>query len=126
MTLAGGTYLVDAELAITNGVTVAGSGWRTTAIRQRATKRVATLDGGSTLRGVTLTGGITSGGYNHGGGAYLSDGHLVECRVLKNIAGTDLDGAAFADPPSIGCYEFDGTVPPPPPAKRQRIVFSVD
>ena len=87
VTLAGGTYLVDAELAITGDVTVAGSGWRTTTIRQRATQRVATLDGGSTLRGVTLTGGVTSGGYNHGGGAYLSDGHLVECRVLKNLAG---------------------------------------
>ena len=48
----------------------------------------------------------------------------VGAGVTYEGIGTDLDGAAFANPPSIGCYEFDGTVPPP--AKRSRIVFSID
>ena len=38
--------------------------------------------------------------------------------------GADLDGAAFANPPSIGCYEIGDD--PPQPAKRQRVMLSVD
>ena len=39
--------------------------------------------------------------------------------------GEDLDGVAFATPPSLGCYELGGD-PPPPPAKRPWVVFSID
>ena len=38
--------------------------------------------------------------------------------------GTDLDGVSFADPPSIGCYEYDGVAPPV--QNRPRVVFSID
>ena len=37
----------------------------------------------------------------------------------------DLAGNAFADPPSMGCYEYGGE-PPPPPARRPRVMFTVD
>ena len=48
----------------------------------------------------------------------------VGAGVTYEGIGTDLDGATFANPPSIGCYEFDGTRPPP--AKRPCMAFSVD
>ena len=38
--------------------------------------------------------------------------------------GDDLDGVPFATPPSIGCYEYDGSAPPLP--TRPRVVFSLD
>ena len=58
------------------------------------------------------------------------DYHLTASSPAKGAGtaydgiGTDLDGATFANPPSIGCYEFNGSLPPP--VRRPRVVFAVD
>ncbi len=65
-------------------------------------------------------------------GAAYNDYHLSAnspangAGVAYEGIGADLDGVSFAAPPSIGCYESDGSLPPSPPVKRPRVVFSVD
>ncbi len=39
--------------------------------------------------------------------------------------GTDLDGAMFSEPPSVGCYEFNGTNPHPVVPK-PRVMLTID
>ena len=61
VTLGAGTFCLNAQLMVTNGVTLAGQGWKSTTLRyvgtaNTADSRVATLSGGATLKGVTVTG----------------------------------------------------------------------
>lgn len=86
VTLSAGTFEIDAQLMVTNGVTLQGQGWDSTIIRQTATDRVATLAGGARLQGVTATGGRLTAGWTHGPGLLVEDGTVSWCRIVDNIS----------------------------------------
>ena len=86
VTLGAGTFEIDAQLMVTNGVTLQGQGWDSTIIRQTATDRVATLAGGARLQGVTATGGRLTAGWTHGPGLLVEDGTVSWCRIVDNIS----------------------------------------
>lgn len=86
---------------------------------------------------VDVSGTLASGSSNNlvgGSPAFVSaannDYHLAANSPAKGAGvayegiGADLDGVQFANPPSIGCYEYDGFAPPV--QKRPRVMFSID
>lgn len=86
-----GLFEIDAQLMVTNGVTLQGRGWEKTIIKQVATTasantRCATVSGGSKLVGVTLTGGKTAGNWEHGAGVVVNDGTVSWCCISNNLA----------------------------------------
>lgn len=87
VTLGAGTFEIDAQLMITNGVALVGQGWDDTTIRQTANgQRVATLAGGARLQGVTATGGRLTAGWTHGPGLLVEDGTVSWCRIIDNVS----------------------------------------
>ena len=84
VTLGSGTFFIDAQLYVTNGVTLSGQGWESTAIKQVGSGRVATVDGDATVEKVALTGGTLSDQYVHGAGAYVANGTLSWCCISNN------------------------------------------
>ena len=86
VTLGAGTFEIDAQLMVTNGVTLQGQGWDSTIIRQTATDRVATIAGGARLQGVTAMGGRLTAGWTHGPGLLVEDGTVSWCRIVDNIS----------------------------------------
>ena len=87
VTLGAGTFEIDAQLMITNGVALVGQGWDDTTLRQTANgQRVATLAGGARLQGVTATGGRLTSGWTHGPGLLVEDGTVSWCRIVDNIS----------------------------------------
>lgn len=81
--LAEGVFLIDAELAVTNGVTLRGRGRRKTVIRQTAADaRCARLDGGSRLESLMLTGGRLRS--DDGAGVLVRDGSVSWCCIVSN------------------------------------------
>ena len=87
VTLGAGTFEIDAQLMITNGVELVGQGWDDTTIRQTANgQRVATLAGGARLQGVTATGGRLTAGWTHGPGLLVEDGTVSWCRIVDNVS----------------------------------------
>lgn len=112
VTLGAGTFEIDAQLMITNGVALVGQGWDDTIIKQvaataTANTRVVTLDGGATVRNVTLTGGRITGTNNQfGGGAFIKDGTISWCCITNNTVfdnNTKFGGG-------IGIYQGKGQV----------------
>ena len=86
VTLGAGTFEIDAQLMVTNGVTLVGQGWDSTIIRQTATDRVATLAGDARLQGVTATGGRLTANWTHGPGLIVEDGTVSWCRIVDNVS----------------------------------------
>ena len=86
VTLSAGTFEIDAQLMVTNGVTLQGQGWDSTIIRQTATDRVATLAGDARLQGVTATGGRLTANWTHGPGLIVEDGTVSWCRIVDNVS----------------------------------------
>ena len=91
--LSEGTFLIDKELFVTNGVTLTGQGWKNTIIKQTATtgkERVVSINGGAKVEGVTLTGGDTRWGADwgarSGAGAAIYDGTISWCCISNNIS----------------------------------------
>ncbi|MCR5751961.1 MAG: DUF2341 domain-containing protein [Kiritimatiellae bacterium] len=87
--LGAGTFYINTQLMVTNGVTLSGQGWDGTIIRQvaspGASSRVVTVSGGATVRRVTLTGGrVTGGNHQFGGGAYVDGGTVSWCCITNN------------------------------------------
>ena len=87
VTLGAGTFEIDAQLMITNGVALVGQGWGDTTLRQTANgQRVATLAGGARLQSVTATGGRLTAGWTHGPGLLVEDGTVSWCRIVDNTS----------------------------------------
>ena len=87
VTLGAGMFYINAQLMVTNGVTLAGQGWESTVIRQKTYgQRVATVAGGAKLVGVAVTGGKTAANWHHGAGVLVEDGTVSWCCVTNNTS----------------------------------------
>ena len=84
VTLGSGVFRIDAQLMVTNGVTLEGQGPERTIIRQVGTGRVATLAGEATLKDLTATGGTLADQYVHGAGVYVENGTVSWCCISNN------------------------------------------
>ena len=84
VTLGSGVFYIDAQLMVTNGVTLEGQGPERTIIRQVGTGRVATLAGEATLKDLTATGGTLADQYVHGAGVYVENGTVSWCCISNN------------------------------------------
>ena len=89
VTLGSGTFYINAQLTVANGVTLEGQGWERTIIKQVSSgdnMRVATVQGGATVKNVTLTGGSlsTTANYRYGGGVLVNDGTISWCCITNN------------------------------------------
>ena len=92
VTLAAGTFYVNAQLNVTNGVTLAGQGWTNTVIKRVVNEsswtaqRCAMLDGGARLEGVALTGGAIKAMSENGAGAWVKNGTISWCCITNNAS----------------------------------------
>ncbi len=116
VTLGAGTFEIDAQLMVTNGVTLQGQGWDSTIIKQTSTPgantRVVTIDDGSTVAHVTLTGGRTSATWasGSGAGAYVKNGTISWCRVSGNATGVGTATANNLYGAAVSFYEGKGRI----------------
>ena len=91
--LSAGTFYVNAQLNVTNGVTLVGQGWTNTVIKQSATPnwnetaRCAMLDGGAKIVGVALTGGYIKNANDCGAGVWVKNGTISWCCITNNVGG---------------------------------------
>ena len=94
VTLGSGMFCIDAQLMVTNGITLSGQGWDNTIIKQvsatpSAETRVVTVSGGAKVERVTLTGGrVTGPNYQFGGGACVDGGTVSWCCITNNSVST--------------------------------------
>ena len=90
--LSAGTFYVNAQLNVTNGVTLAGQGWTNTVIKRVVNEsswtaqRCAMLDGGAKIEGVALTGGAIKAQSENGAGVLVKDGTVSWCCVTNNVS----------------------------------------
>ena len=103
-----------------NSVKGLGGGLRT--VGDKTTLVNCIVSGNAAETGDEISGDLASGSSNNfiGGDPQFADAangdyRLGPCSFAifagtnRGDAGTDLDGTAFASPPSMGCYEFTGT-----------------
>ena len=92
VTLSAGTFYVNAQLNVTNGVTLAGQGWTNTVIKRAVNEsswtaqRCAMLDGGAKIEGVALTGGTIKAQSENGAGVFVKDGTVSWCCITNNVS----------------------------------------
>ena len=112
VTLGAGLFEIDAQLMVTNGVTLVGQGWDDTIIKQvaataTANTRVVTLESGAVVKHVTLTGGRVTGSNNQfGGGAFIKDGTISWCCITNNTVFAN--NSKFGG--GVGIYQGKGQV----------------
>ena len=93
VTLSAGTFYVNAQLNVTNGVTLVGQGWTNTVIRQvstpnwNETARCAVVDGGAKIEGFALTGGYIKNANDCGAGVWVKNGTVSWCCITNNVGG---------------------------------------
>ena len=90
-----GTFYLNTQLMVTNGVTLTGLGSDKTILRQTVVGaggngeggygRCATVSGGATLFGVTVTGCRISAPWTHGAGLYVDGGTVSWCCISNNV-----------------------------------------
>ena len=91
--LSAGTFYVNAQLNVTNGVTLVGQGWTNTVIKQVATPnwnetaRCAVVDGGAKIEGFALTGGYIKNANDCGAGVWVRNGTVSWCCITNNVGG---------------------------------------
>ena len=91
--LSAGTFYINAQLNITNGVTLVGQGWTNTVIKQVAipnwneTVRCAVIDGGAKIEGFALTGGYIKNPNDFGAGVWVKNGTVSWCCITNNVGG---------------------------------------
>lgn len=88
--LGSGVFVINAQLMITNGVTLVGRGWAQTVIKAASGKsiRLVTIDGNAKLEKVTLTGGRSA----DGAGAAVRDGTISWCCISNNVGTSGYGG----------------------------------
>ena len=90
--LSAGTFYVNAQLNVTNGVMLVGQGWTNTVIKRVVNEsswtaqRCAMLDGGAKIEGVALTGGAIKAQSENGAGVLVKDGTVSWCCVTNNVS----------------------------------------
>ena len=83
--LGDGTFEIDDELKVSNGITLVGQGWERTTLKQTVSgKRVVTVGEASRLEGVTVTGGKINATWTHGAGVFVDGGTVSFCRITGN------------------------------------------
>lgn len=93
VTLSAGTFYVNAQLNVTNGVTLVGQGWTNTVIKQvstpnwNETARCAVVDGGAKIEGFALTGGYIKNANDCGAGVWVKNGTVSWCCITNNVGG---------------------------------------
>lgn len=93
VTLSAGTFYVNAQLNVTNGVTLVGQGWTNTVIKQvstpnwNETARCAVVDGGAKIEGFALTGGYIKNANDCGAGVWVRNGTVSWCCITNNVGG---------------------------------------
>jgi acetyl esterase/lipase len=91
--LSAGTFYVNAQLNVTNGVTLVGQGWTNTVIKQvstpnwNETARCAVVDGGAKIEGFALTGGYIKNANDCGAGVWVKNGTVSWCCITNNVGG---------------------------------------
>ncbi|MBR3958177.1 MAG: alpha/beta hydrolase fold domain-containing protein, partial [Kiritimatiellae bacterium] len=91
--LSAGTFYVNTQLNVTNGVKLVGQGWTNTVIKQVATPnwnetaRCAVLDGGAKIEGFALTGGYIKNANDCGAGVWVKNGTVSCCCITNNVGG---------------------------------------
>ena len=91
--LSAGTFYVNAQLNVTNGVTLVGQGWTNTVIKQvstpnwNETARCALVDGGAKIEGFALTGGYIKNSNDCGAGVWVKNGTVSWCCITNNVGG---------------------------------------
>ena len=90
--LSAGTFYVNTQLNVTNGVKLVGQGWTNTVIKRVVNEsswtaqRCAMLDGGAKIEGVALTGGAIKAQSENGAGVLVKDGTVSWCCVTNNVS----------------------------------------
>ena len=91
--LSAGTFYVNTQLNVTNGVKLVGQGWTNTVIKQVATPnwneaaRCAVVDGGAKIEGFALTGGYIKNANDCGAGVWVKNGTVSWCCITNNVGG---------------------------------------
>ena len=104
--LGAGTFEIDAQLLVANGVTLVGQGREQTTLKlvpqtPGADTRCATVSGGAKLVGLTLTGGHIRNKWSKGAGVFVEDGTISWCCVTNNLLGD-------ASWQGVGCNNMTG------------------
>lgn len=115
VTLGAGTFLINTQLMIGNGVTLIGQGRDKTTLKyngaaDQTDSRVATISDGAVLSSVTVTGGKVNTG--HGGGLLVSgSGTVTGCAVTGNYAQRGFGGGIRVNGSSAaGNVRIDHTI----------------
>ena len=109
--LGAGLFEIDAQLMVTNGVTLVGRGWELTTIRQTANARCATVSGGAKLQGLTLAGGRIREKWQSGAGVLVENGTVSWCCITNNrIGDASWQGIVVNNNSGAGAHVKQGSV----------------